>query len=161
MKKCIKCGVEKPLTEFNKRTDTGRYRNDCKQCRGKENLKRYHTKKTTKEAHSRASLKHYLKKRYDLTVEQYEQMLEDQNHRCAICREPETQGRRLAVDHDHSTGKVRSLLCQSCNTAIGKLKDDPELIRRAAEYVEHHSSERARDATSSIRHRDQRSLTPA
>jgi hypothetical protein len=106
-------------------------------------------------------MKHYLKKLYGITPEQYERMLEDQNHRCAICQEPEKQSRRLAVDHDHSTGKVRSLLCQSCNTAIGKLKDDPELIRRAAEYVERHSSERARDATSSFRHRDQRSLTPA
>jgi len=61
---------------------------------------------------------------------------------CAVCRLPETQMSRngvvksLSVDHNHDTGDVRALLCQTCNTGIGNLKDNPELMRRAAEYIE-------------------------
>lgn len=54
---------------------------------------------------------------------------------CKICRRPETQRKRLAVDHCHTTGAVRGLLCITCNAEIGHLLDDPEIIRRAADYV--------------------------
>lgn len=145
---CRLCGEERDIEEFPVRSDTGRRRTECRSCRSKANLNRYHTKTSTKEAHSKASLKYYLMKRYGMTVEQYGQMSIEQDHRCAICRSPETGNRRLAVDHCHRTGKVRALLCQACNTALGKLKDDPLLIRRAAEYVERHSSERTDETNS-------------
>lgn len=79
---------------------------------------------------------YYLKK-YGLTPEMYAQQAEKQNNRCAICNEEE-KGKRLSVDHDHSTKKVRELLCSRCNTSIGKFSDDPELLRKAAEYLEKH-----------------------
>lgn len=53
-----------------------------------------------------------------------------------ICNQPERQEILLSVDHDHISGHVRGLLCRNCNSAIGLLRDDPELIRRAANYVE-------------------------
>lgn len=60
-----------------------------------------------------------LKKKYGLTVEEYDQMLADQDGHCAICPVEPTPTKRLAVDHCHKTGKVRSLLCHTCNNHLG------------------------------------------
>lgn len=135
MRTCRKCGVEKDLSEFPVRSDTGKHRSECRDCRTKDNLNRYHTKESTKEAHARAALKHSLKK-YGLTVEQYNEMQEKQSGRCAICNQPEEQDRRLAVDHCHATGKVRALLCQSCNTGLGLFRDSEALLMAAANYLQ-------------------------
>lgn len=70
-------------------------------------------------------------RRYGLTEEQYASMLASQGGRCALCGEE----KKLHVDHCHDTNKVRGLLCMDCNTGIGKLKHDPELLRRALTYV--------------------------
>lgn len=75
--------------------------------------------------------------RYGITPEDYTDMFASQDGRCALCRNPELN-RRLAVDHDHETGKVRALLCSRCNTALGHLRDDPALMIRAARYVVRH-----------------------
>lgn len=85
-----------------------------------------------------------LKKLYGITLQDYQRMAEVQNHRCAICGELETgtdkQGvpRRMPVDHCHATGKIRELLCSACNKALGGFRDRPDLLRKAAEYVEKH-----------------------
>ncbi len=59
---------------------------------------------------------------------------------CAICEQPPRgdwkNNKNLHVDHDHKTGQVRGLLCPDCNTSIGKMKDSPEMLRKAAEYLE-------------------------
>lgn len=85
-----------------------------------------------------------LYRKYGLTYAEYAEMDMAQDGRCAICDERETatqrgKVRRLAVDHNHATGAVRALLCQRCNHAIGQMKDDPALLRRAAEYLESHA----------------------
>ena len=82
-----------------------------------------------------------LREGFGLSLEQYQEMHDRQNGKCAICNEPETQMRSdkikaLAVDHNHNTGAIRGLLCSDCNTGIGKLKDDPKILRLAAEYLE-------------------------
>jgi hypothetical protein len=79
-----------------------------------------------------------LKTRYGITAEDYDRMMDEQGGACAICKAECRIGLRLAVDHDHDTGKVRGLLCTHCNQAIGKLHDDPALIRKAADYLEKH-----------------------
>lgn len=73
-------------------------------------------------------------KKFGLTKEQYLQMHKAQGGTCAICKQEEI-GRRLAVDHCHTSGKVRGLLCAGCNTALGQMNDDPTLLRRAMEYL--------------------------
>lgn len=65
---------------------------------------------------------HNLKKRFGLTLEDYAKMLEAQNGVCAICKTPPASNRRLAVDHCHTTRRIRQLLCTKCNTALGLLK---------------------------------------
>lgn len=76
--------------------------------------------------------------RYGLSLEQYDEMLQAQGAHCALCGCADQRGLKLAVDHCHTTGVVRGLLCTHCNTAIGLLKDDPDLIEKAAEYVRAH-----------------------
>ena len=89
--------------------------------------------------HRRAG--HY-KEKYGLSIEAYNLLWCLQRGKCAICGNPETnksnigKERRLAVDHDHETGEVRSLLCNDCNIALGKLKDDPLLLSAAKDYLE-------------------------
>lgn len=68
-------------------------------------------------------------------AEGYDKLLAQQGEVCAICRKPCRTGRELAVDHCHGTGKGRGLLCFHCNTGIGKLNDDPELLKRAVVYL--------------------------
>lgn len=89
--------------------------------------------------------KYDLKFRYGITPEQYAAMYEAQNGLCAICAQPEkdrdSQGRvkALAVDHCHASGKVRMLLCHSCNTGLGKFRDDTSLLALAIAYLAKHA----------------------
>ena len=82
---------------------------------------------------------------YGVEPAQYAELLAQQEGVCAICRQPETIRDRtgrvasLAVDHDHSTGEVRGLLCRACNAGIGNLKDSPDLLRAALSYLEDHA----------------------
>jgi len=71
---------------------------------------------------------------YQLSEEQYTSMFEAQGGVCAICQMPPGI-RRLAVDHDHVTGRIRGLLCGNCNNGLGRFQDDPERIRRAVTYL--------------------------
>jgi hypothetical protein len=77
-----------------------------------------------------------LRNAYGISLEEYDNMLESQLGCCAICAmTPEKNGRRLDVDHCHETGRVRGLLCASCNLGIGKFKDNPSLLAEAIKYL--------------------------
>lgn len=83
----------------------------------------------------------YRRRGLNLTVEEYDALFEAQNGVCAICGNEETttshgKVRLLSADHDHETGQQRGLLCCDCNRAIGQMKDDPERLRAAADYIE-------------------------
>lgn len=95
------------------------------------------------------AMRHYnLKRYYGLTMERYGQMLADQGGVCAICKLPEVRVTpkgdltTLHVDHDHETNEVRALLCYRCNSALGSMRDDPALLREAANYLERHRTNR-------------------
>jgi hypothetical protein len=74
-------------------------------------------------------------RKYGLEPGEYERILAAQGGVCAICKGPCGRERRLSVDHCHSTGRVRGLLCQNCNAAIGMLKEDVALFFRAVDYL--------------------------
>ena len=75
------------------------------------------------------------RKRFGITKAQYDALLSEQGGSCAICKS--TPGRRrLDVDHCHLTGKVRGLLCETCNKTLGFFNDDPELLKAALKYLE-------------------------
>ena len=74
-------------------------------------------------------------KLYGLTREEYDQMVEDQGGKCAICGSFGNSRKSLAVDHDHRTGKVRGLLCEHCNNGLGCFLDDVRLLIKAIKYL--------------------------
>jgi len=83
------------------------------------------------------SRKYFLVSRYGITEEEYNQLLVNQNFSCAICKSHINEfKRKLSVDHNHETGKVRGLLCNNCNAGIGYLEEDVDSLRQAIEYLE-------------------------
>ncbi len=144
IKQCTKCEKFLPHTRFGIKSWTNKdgskttsRKSHCRDCVNKSNLERYHNNDKTKEAHRRAAHKHRIKS-YGISYEDYNSMLEKQNYSCLICRsKPET----LHVDHCHKTGKVRGLLCSTCNTALGHAKDDIEILKKMIEYLEVHNEE--------------------
>jgi hypothetical protein len=78
-----------------------------------------------------------LKQKFNLTLEEYEKMRENQNNMCAICGiHQDKVSRWFAVDHNHITGQIRGLLCLECNNGIGKLKDSVINLKKAINYLE-------------------------
>jgi hypothetical protein len=124
---CKKCSDDLPLDNFyfNK---NGKYKkqNVCKKCM---NIYDYRTDKN-----------HKLKRAYGITLEQYEKLLSKQDGKCAICSidnngKYRNKPRAFAVDHCHTTGKIRGLLCSDCNTGIGLLKDNVNYLELAIKYL--------------------------
>lgn len=92
--------------------------------------------KTWRSANSTYYWDRYLGKRFGLPALDYEAILLKQDGKCAICRAPCKTGNRLAVDHDHSTGRIRGLLCLRCNTMLGQADDDRERLLAAVRYLD-------------------------
>lgn len=92
------------------------------------------------EEYAKRHRKYCLKQNYNLTEEEYTNMLNAQKECCAICGTdtPTGKWKVFAVDHNHKTGKVRELLCNECNRGIGLLKDNAELLQKAADYILKH-----------------------
>lgn len=99
---------------------------------GNKNLKAWRERHPKRSANMQR--KSDLKRFYGLTLATYNALIAAQDGKCAICHEvPNVQ---LSVDHIHSSGKIRGLLCQACNVAIGNMKDNPLRLRSAADYLE-------------------------
>jgi hypothetical protein len=85
------------------------------------------------------NLKALLMREYGITVEEYQEFRRKQNDLCAICKSPEgnwkANGSKLVVDHCHKTGKVRGLLCPSCNRGLGQFEDNAERLKSAMIYI--------------------------
>ena len=97
----------------------------------KEKRKQYRLENRDKIKHNQ------LKRKYNITLDDYEKTLQDQNGSCAICfvKVEEQKNNVLVVDHNHLTGEVRGLLCSNCNSAIGLLKERQEVIQNALKYL--------------------------
>ncbi len=88
---------------------------------------------------------HQLQRQFGINLEEFNDILKEQGGVCAICKQPETRVdtrhnklRDICVDHDHTTGKVRGLLCAECNTTLGRVKDSIEILQSAIAYLEKH-----------------------
>lgn len=132
-KHCRRCDTVKPREEFNAARDkVGGLVAHCRACKS--------ATWNAKPAAERRKQK--LRSKYDLTHEQFEEMLDSQGGGCAICGSTESgrtargNPKPLSVDHDHITGKVRAILCSQCNSALGMMRDDPSRLRKAAAYLE-------------------------
>ncbi len=135
---CKRCDVE--LTEETHcRTGSRRNQYYCKVC----------VAEVVRNSRGNAGFKqrdYDLLRNYGITVNEYEVILKEQGGVCWICQNP-PKNNRLSVDHKHEKGerrrgprekrsRVRGLLCWHCNAALGKFKDDPKLMRKAAEYID-------------------------
>lgn len=131
MKCCVKCQDIKPFDAFRTHPTTkDKLQSWCKSCTQiAVDAKRLRDPVTT--------YSYYLKRKYGITYQDYESLLQQQGGGCAICGEtkPFKDKRFLNVDHCHSTGQVRGILCQPCNTGIGKFKDSTDLLTKAITYL--------------------------
>lgn len=152
-KTCLRCSVEKPLADFHKagRSKDG-HSTRCKACVKAANAERfggdeaYRAKKSEQSAawrlanpdrereSNRAS---HLLRNYGLSVEVYDALLSNQAGVCAMCLRPPTAARRLAVEHDHKSGRIHGLACQRDNhMLLGVFGRDPAFYRRVAAFLE-------------------------
>lgn len=135
MKLCKKCQILKPLTEFSQKNATGRkpsLQPRCKTC----------SAQATKEWHQKnlqTKRDRYLQNTYGISENEYLGMLLAQHNSCKICNKEfsDTWGPDSpVVDHCHTHGHVRGILCNECNRGLGYFRDNPEALRKAAEYLE-------------------------
>ena len=118
MKWCARCQEFRPVGSFPPRKDNGKQAAYCRPCQRSYNRERR------------------MKITFGVEWDDYERMLACQEGRCAICRRLPRKF-ALAIDHDHSTGEIRGLLCYRCNhKLLGSADDDPAILRRAADYLE-------------------------
>lgn len=138
---CSKCGTVKVVIS------SGATR--CPVCHNRRGREYYRTNLVRRENQRRS----YILRKYGISIEQLEDLLSQQEGSCAICRRPWQECvsakrsryearflHHLCVDHDHATGRVRGLLCNACNTAIGMFEEDRSRFESAAEYLERHAS---------------------
>lgn len=141
---CSKCKIVKVSDDFYGRKETGDLRSQCKQCFADYRIKHAtRHKQYRKEWYRRneSRVRETALKKYGLTLAEYDRLLVAQDGKCAICGNAETTKlhskiRVLAVDHCHNTGKIRGLLCGSCNKGLGSFRDDPKLLQKARGYLE-------------------------
>lgn len=89
------------------------------------------------ERHRRSAKNQHLRRLYNITIEEFESALEKQGNVCFLCKTDHPKGPgSFHVDHCHTHGQIRALLCTGCNLGLGAFKDDPSLLRKAAKYVE-------------------------
>ncbi len=135
-KQCSKCKKTLPVTDFVRRkfSPSGNwgYTSHCKPCRNAKSKADWADGKIRDKIYQR---------KFGINLQQYEQMLDEQGGKCAICGTDKPMGHgakygRLSVDHCHTTGIVRGLLCHQCNVTIGSAKDDITILANAIAYLE-------------------------
>jgi hypothetical protein len=132
-KLCTKCNELLDLEHFNgyfdKQRNYYRLSSWCKQC--KKAVKK-HYRSSDRRVHKDRDLRRH----FGITIEDYEELLNIQGHQCKICgRTPEEEGKSLAVDHCHVSGKIRGLLCYTCNTTLGHFNDSVVKLASAIRYL--------------------------
>ncbi len=148
IKYCSCCLVPLPVSCFQKdKYYKDGYRGECKSCRKEkqleykkrpENLEKIRAwNRKSKKKNYRYGRSKMLESKYGITQDQFEQISEAQNHKCALCFFPasEMRHKKLCVDHCHETGRVRGLLCHPCNTLLGRIGDNVAGVTRMLEYV--------------------------
>lgn len=142
MPTCTKCKEEKTVGEMS--IDKGRrggVSSWCKSCRADSSRKwqaKSPKKFRKKEGKPYLENRDYaLKYRYNLSLFEYEQLLEQQGYACAICgKDSREMTYHLHVDHCHSSGEVRGLLCAPCNVYLGYIRDNSDILQKAVSYLE-------------------------
>lgn len=133
---CSKCLKRKYIRQFSKmRTSKTGLHSYCKPCA----LKAHQAwSKKNPGKFGLSAWNAWLKRKYGIDKIEYQKLFNNQKGLCAICKNPETK-KKLAVDHCHSTGIIRGLLCMNCNNGLGRFKDNPKRLQQAIVYLTTHS----------------------
>lgn len=135
-KTCVQCGQLKAAAAFRpSKKEQDRHAARCIECQQGLKADRIARKVPKKKAY-------WKKSKYGISESRYNEMLGAQGYACAVCLKPHSTEKVLCIDHDHSSGRVRGLLCSHCNTAIGYFRDSPMFCRAAAVYLENHHPDR-------------------
>lgn len=140
-KRCPACGATKPIAEFRPNRAMRDGRNSyCKPCHvaqvadwKRRNPEKVAAARERERAKAPAAAR---RRKYGVTEEVFAELLATQAGRCAICDTTTPGGRGWAVDHHHGSGRVRGILCPNCNAGLGMFRDDPGVLRQAADYLE-------------------------
>ena len=146
-RQCSKCGQTKPIEEFPQRKRRRDISRSCRACVNDARNADYAAKRKGIPLTAQEKLvkrREKLQREHGLTLEAYAAMVIQQGGLCAICRQGERQIlhgniKNLAVDHSHVTGKLRELLCQRCNTTLGRVCEDRALLIALVRYLEKHT----------------------
>jgi hypothetical protein len=129
MKKCTKCKVAKPFSEFYKAVDKkDGYRFHCKSC-----SKAYYQENRVEKLDKART------RNYGITREEYDQKIKEQDNSCEICKLPFVPHKNPCVDHNHTTLAVRGLLCTHCNSGLGHFKESLSIMQAAQKYLKKYS----------------------
>ena len=137
-KKCSTCGEVKPISsDFYTTQYKGRNHptvsSMCRGCHNAKHRKKYATESVEeRKKRQEANVRNHLTRKYGLTTEEFSAMMLKQNNKCKIC---EREMNLPQIDHNHTTGKIRGLLCNPCNMAIGLLKEDIKVFYNAISYI--------------------------
>jgi hypothetical protein len=138
MKTCIKCGEQKPISEFYKDAiQKDKLRGPCKVCDINKS-KAY--RETFPEKAKKQVRSSKLKIKYGIDLPEFEKMKSSQNNKCAICFTEFTNPKYTCVDHCHTTSKVGAILCGNCNTMLGHAKDSTDILKSAILYLDKYAN---------------------
>lgn len=144
-KRCSKCDEILDLSNFRKmpKIKCG-YRSSCKKCDNKQ--RRLYLSKMTNDERRNKRKKEAIKNSHGIDIQEYNNMQIKQNNKCLICGKEESMKlhsniKFLCVNHCHDSGKIRGLLCNSCNVGLGCFKDNIELIEKALDYLKNNIGE--------------------
>ena len=119
---------------YQRNKEASKERSRIYRLENKDKIKEYRLKNS--ERNKKYCINHALTRRYGITLKQYNDLLSKQNHTCGICGTNSSDfSRRLAVDHCHTTDRVRGLLCSNCNTLLGLSKENPTVLLNAIAYI--------------------------
>lgn len=132
---CTVCSTWKVLNEFRTRSDNGNKKGECIACEKERKIEYYSLERRQRERKCAE-----FKARYRIDHDEYDQLLIKQQGKCAICGTGDPSGnsgrfKYFSVDHCHTTGVVRGLLCNHCNRGIGMLQDSPDILLKAHDYL--------------------------
>ena len=140
-KKCSKCGQVKDIADFTRKAASpdGLFA-QCKQCKRSRDRVRANTSQG-KEVSWRANWKYRYERLSGVNSTIYLEKFRIQNGKCAICGVSHLElNQKLSTDHNHTTGKIRGLLCSYCNLLLSYTKDNPIILDNARQYLEYHAN---------------------
>lgn len=129
LKTCKICGIEKNISDFYMG------RKDCKDCKNAAARKNWKENTEASDRYKKRARERAKERRYGITQAEFDNILKSQKNKCAICESQFKSSKDTHIDHCHNSSKVRGLLCNNCNIALGQFEDNIEFMQNAIKYL--------------------------